>query len=125
LISGFVAGAVKGANPGLVVCVALICVTFLAWAPSPMLVQIPEDMRLEFHEELHKDMNSEFDTESENRPRTVVREEPVKGRYSGIVLLIVSCLSTALTLSYLFSRKKFSSSGKRDGKRKMNREKKT
>jgi len=34
LISGFVAGLARGTNPGPVVCVALIRVTFLAWAPS-------------------------------------------------------------------------------------------
>lgn len=31
---GIIAGLSRGANHGLVVCVALVCVTALAWAPN-------------------------------------------------------------------------------------------
>ena len=73
--AGVVAGLSRKANPGMVVCVALVCVTALAWAPRQMTV------------------GEQFDG-------NVVAKDSL----AGIVLLIIASLAVLITLTYLLSR---------------------
>ncbi len=73
--AGLAAGLSRRANPGMVVCVALICVTALAWAPLDHVTT--DDIG---------ETTARVDTLAET------------------VLLIVAILAVALTLSYLISR---------------------